>query len=457
MTNYVILGTGVAGISAAQSIRAIDKQGIIIFIGNDPHWYYSRPGLAYYLSGEVNEKQLFPFGPGEYKALNAHFWQATASKILPQEQCVILNGGKRLPYDRLLVAVGARAVPLKVPGAGLQGVVKLDHMEDARKIVTQARRARTAVVVGGGITALELAEGLSRRGLKVHLLIRTARYWSSVLDENESRIIQRRIDEENITLHCESELVEIMGKQGRVAGVLTSKGQQIECDMLAYAIGIQPRTQLAWEAGIACDRGILADSYLRTNLPNIFAAGDVAQVYDSLSGRSVIDSLWTSAREQGQVAGLNMTGKRKAYIKQASLNVTRLAGLTTTIIGNVGSGDGRADDQLAIARGDSETWRNIPEAIIAQSGFDVNHLRLMVTGRNIVGAIVMGDQKLSPALQTIIRKRIDISPIREKLLAPNAPIADILAAFWGQVHSLRQNKPLPATSTAPTVRRLTTG
>jgi nitrite reductase (NADH) large subunit len=435
MTNYVIVGTGVAGIGAADAIRSVDKKGEITFIGDDPHGYYSRPGLAYYLTGEVDENLLFPYQPEDFKNLNAHFMRGSATRILPQEHKLELSGGQRIPYDRLLLAVGSGAACLTVPGANLEGVVKLDHMEDARRIVGLAKRARAAVVVGGGITALELAEGLASHKVKVHLLIRTARYWSNVLDEVESKIIEHRLDEDGVTIHYESELAEILGKSGRVTGIRMASGQQIACSLLAYGIGVQPRLTLAKEAGIACERGILADEHLRTNLQDIFAAGDVAQVYDPASGRSVLDSLWSPAREQGSVAGMNMAGHTTAYLKSVPFNVTRLAGLTTTIIGAVGSGqDG---EPLTIARGDSETWRDMPDAIIAQSGFDVNHLRLMVGNKTIVGAIVMGDQKLSSALQTIIRDSIDIRPVRDQLLAPNAPIADIMAHFWGQVHASR--------------------
>lgn len=435
MTKYLIIGTGVAAMGAAEAIRGVDQNGTISFIGEDPHGYYSRPGLAYYLTGEVDEKLLYPYRPQDYKTLNAHFFRGTAAHILAQEHLVELSDGTRLPYDRLLVAVGSSAIRLSVPGANLEGVVKLDHMEDAQRILAVAKRARTAVVVGGGITALELAEGLASRKVKVHLLIRTARYWSNVLDEVESEIIEKRLKAENITIHFESELAEILGKRGKVAGIRLADGQQVACDMLAYGIGIQPRMSLAKEAGIACERGILADEHLRTNLPDIFAAGDVAQVYDPASGRSVIDSLWGPAKEQGAIAGMNMAGKNMAYLKAVPFNVTRLAGLTTTIIGAVGSGqDG---DPVTIARGDSETWRDVPDAIIAQSGFDVNHMRLMVASKTIVGAIVMGDQKLSSALQTIIRDRVDITPIREQLIVPNAPIADIMVQYWAQVHASR--------------------
>jgi NADPH-dependent 2,4-dienoyl-CoA reductase/sulfur reductase-like enzyme len=174
---------------------------------------------------------------------------------------------------------------------------------------------------------------------------------------------------------------------------------------------------------------------METNLPGIYAAGDVAQVYDPLAGKHILDSLWTPAREQGRSAGLNMAGRASAYLKSVPFNVTRLAGLTTTIIGAVGSG--RSDDLIGIARGDSETWREIPEAIIAQGGFDVNHLRLMVGENRILGAIVMGDQKLSAPLQAIIRDQVDILPIRAQLLAPNAPIADIMAGFWAHYRGLQ--------------------
>ncbi len=169
---------------------------------------------------------------------------------------------------------------------------------------------------------------------------------------------------------------------------------------------------------------------MQTNLPDIFAAGDVAQVYDPAAGKHVLDSLWTPAREQGYAAGRNMAGQPQAYLKAAAFNVTRLAGLPTTIIGAVGNHS--APDLTGIARGDSETWRQIPDAIVAQSGFEVNRLRLVVGEKHILGAIVMGDQKLSTALQTIVRKKMDILPIRTALLTPNAHIADLLAEFWAK-------------------------
>ena len=123
MTNYVIIGAGVAAMGAAEAIRASDPGGAISFICEDLHGYYSRPGLAYYLTGEVDENLLYPYRPQDYKALNAHFLRGTAAHILAQEHQVELNDGKRIAYDRLLIAVGSSAIRLIVPGADLEGVV----------------------------------------------------------------------------------------------------------------------------------------------------------------------------------------------------------------------------------------------------------------------------------------------------------------------------------------------
>jgi nitrite reductase (NADH) large subunit len=431
--NHVIIGSGVAGIAAIEAIRSIDSASGITLIGDDPYGFYSRPGLAYYLTGELHDKALFPRTTDDFRKLKFRYVRGRVTGIRRAEHSLELEDQSQIAYDRLLIAVGAQATPLEVPGAALQGVLKLDHMSDAKLILKHARRGRTAVVVGGGITALELTEGLRARGMKVHYLLRGDRYWSNVLDEHESKIIEHRLQEEGVTLHYHAEISEVTGKNDRVTSARLLKGQLLKCDLLAYAIGIRPRLDLAKQAGLAIDRGILVNEYLQTDDPDIFAAGDVAQAYDPLSGRSILDSLWTPARQQGCAAGLNMAGRTTAYIKAPPFNVTRLAGLTTTIIGTVGRG--RDDDLVGIARGDSETWRQLPDSMVAQTGFDVNRLRVLVGEKTLLGAIVMGDQSLSLPLEKMITGNVDISPIREKLLSPSTKIADVIAEFWATCNS----------------------
>ena len=427
---YLIVGMGAASIAAAEAIRSRDPGGEILLVSEEGDGYYSRPGLAYYLSGEVPEQQLFPFTEDDFDRLHLRRLHARVASLQPQSREVALEDGRRLPYDRLLLATGSLAVQVGLPGVELDGVVKLDDVGDARRILKRCRRGRTAVVVGGGITALELVEGLHARRVHTHYFLRGDRYWSSVLDETESKIVEQRLQEEGVQIHYHSEVAEVLGKRGRVTGVLTQDGRRIDCDLVGIAIGVRPRMELAEGAGLATERGILVDEHLQTSAPDVFAAGDVAQVFDPFSGKSVLDTLWGVAVAQGRVAGRNMTDQSEAYHKSVPFNVTRLAGLTTTIIGTVGRG--RDEDVRGIARGDSETWRHLPDSFAAQDVSDVNRLRLLVGEQRLLGALVMGEQTLSRPLYQLVAHQADVTPIRDRLLHPSARLGDLVASFWAE-------------------------
>ncbi len=433
MRRYVIIGAGAAGVAAAEAIRSRDTAGEILMLCAEPDGFYSRPGLAYYLNGEIPEKQLHPFHSQDFARLNITLRKDPVIALDPEGHTARLASGKTITYDKALIATGASArSPRDVPGTRLEGVVKLDNLSDARQIIKLVRWRKRAVVVGGGITALEIVEGLLARGVKVHYFLRGERYWGSVLDEQESRIVEHRLQEEGVQIHYHTELAEIMEKRGRVAGVRTKKGETIKCGIVGIAIGVQPNIKVAVDAGLETDRGILVNPYLQTSHPDVYAAGDVTQVVYPDRGKQRLNVLWWVARREGHIAGLNMTGHKTYYHPDVPFNVTRLAGLTTTIIGSVGRGSEHDDDLLGIARGDSETWRELPDAIVAQRGFDVNRMRLMIGEKHLLGALVMGDQTLSQPLHHLVTNKVDITPIRERLLMPQAPIGEILAEFWSE-------------------------
>lgn len=437
--HYVIVGSGIAGLSAAEAIRQADATATITMIGEEAHDFYSRPGLAYLLRGDIPEKQLFIRNRDDLRAVRMDRIHARVEQVHPAHHTVVLSNRQQVRYDRLLLAMGATAVPASFPGADLAGVVKLDSLDDTRQILKLTGRGRSAVVVGGGITALELVEGLHARRMHVHYFMRSARYWSDVLDESESHIVLERLKQDGVIVHSNTQVKQAVGSRGKLTGVETEAGVTVPCQMLAVAIGVRPRIELAKQAGLKVDRGVLVNTYLQTSVPNIFAAGDVAQVHDPISGKATIDVLWSTALVQGRIAGANMAGTGIAYVKGIPFNVTQLAGLKVTIVGAVGKG--KDADLVAIARGDAEAWRLLPKAWVVADQSDTNRLRLMVDERRIVGALVMGDQGWSRPLQRLISAQVDITPVRAALISGGSAGLTQLANFYQRWEQLRQRQP----------------
>lgn len=436
MPNYVIIGSSIAGLSAAEAIRGCDAQSSITLVSEESQAFYSRPGLAYVLRGDIPEKQLLARTEEDRRQLKVHLVTGHVEQLLPEQHKLKLSNGKLLHYDRVLLATGSRSIAPDFPGHELAGIVKLDNLEDLRHILKMSGRRRTAIVIGGGITALELVEGLKARGLKVHYFMRGERYWANVLDETESRLIEDRLREEGVNLRPRTQIKQALGRRGKLIGVETDAGEHFDCDVLAVAIGVRPRVELAQAAGLKIERGIVVDAYLRTSAPDVFAAGDVAQVLDPHTGRSSLDVLWSTALAQGRVAGHNMAGGALAYKKNVPMNVTQLAGLITTIIGAVGSG--RDDDLVTIARGDSEAWRSLEPGAMVYAQQAVNRVRVQLAEQHIVGAVVMGDQTWARPLHSLIAQRADISSIRSALLSDPAGAFEQLMRFYQTWESTRR-------------------
>jgi NAD(P)H-nitrite reductase large subunit len=426
---YVIVGSGIAGLSAAETLREQEPAASITMISEEPHNFYSRPGLAYFLRGDIPEKLLYIRTPEDLAAIKVNRIHARVEQLRCDAREVVGKDGTRIAYDALLLATGALAVPPSFPGADLAGIVKLDGLDDTRHILNIARRGRPAVVVGGGITALELAEGLAARRMKIHYFLRGDRYWSDVLDETESHIVMDRLRHEGVVIHTNTQVKRAVGSNGKLIGVETEAGEYVPCEVLAVAIGVRPRVDLARSAGLTVDKGIVVNDRLQTSASRVYAAGDAAQV-----GNTPLDVLWPTALAQGRVAGANMAGGDVPYIKDVACNVTMLGGLKVTIIGNVGKKkDGKKDEDLVrIVRGDSESWRVAPQAWVVGHGNEVNRVRLFVGEQTIVGALVMGDQTWSRPLQRLVAARADIRAIRPTLLGDPAVALSRLAEFYEQ-------------------------
>jgi NADPH-dependent 2,4-dienoyl-CoA reductase/sulfur reductase-like enzyme len=318
-------------------------------------------------------------------------------------------------------------------------VVYMDTFDGTNELIERSKRAKRAVVVGGGITALELSEGLAHRGLETHYFLRRDRLWSQVFNDEESHLLEKAMRAHHVHIHPNTEVAEIIGdRRGRVREVKLQDGATFKCDLLGVAIGVKPQVDVVQNTPIQTDRAILVNEYLESSVPGVFAAGDCAQVYDRWTQRHMIDILWPSAVAEGQAAGLNMVGQQQAYVKGTPFNACLLFGLHITTMGQISP---RRDDEAVeivqhISRGSSEVWYTHPRVYRSAWAADGdNTIRLALSGDLLVGAIVIGDQRLADPLRYLVEQQVNVQALRADLTAGGETMRQSLLRFWQQLQA----------------------
>jgi nitrite reductase (NADH) large subunit len=456
--HYLIIGNGAAGVTAAETIRQHDALGQITVVGAEPYPMYSRPGLAYVLLNEIPSRQVISRQPEWYAHHHIQLVHGRAEHIQVAQHQVVLDTGHLLTYDRLLVATGARAIPPPFPGGELAGVVYLDTLGGTQDLMRRARRARRAVVIGGGITALELTEGLAHYGVETHYLVRRHRLWGRVFNDTESKLLEDRMRAHGIIIHYNAEVAEILGdKRGKVRDVRLKNGVELACNLVGVAIGVQPQIDLVRSTPIQVDRAILVNEFMESSVAGVYAAGDCAQVYDRWTQRHTLDILWPSAVAEGNAAGLNMTGRRYAYVKGTPFNTCLLFGLHITAIGQINprrdtiepKADGTAGAEPEViqhlSRGSSEVWFSNPRAYASAWSEDgPNTLRLVLSRDCLVGALVIGEQSLADPLRYMIENQINIRILGPYLRTGSRAMRQSLEQFWNQLSTQRAQSQIQA-------------
>ncbi|MCA8959251.1 MAG: NAD(P)/FAD-dependent oxidoreductase [Planctomycetes bacterium] len=309
----VIVGNGIAGVSAARRIRERQPDWTITLISGESTHHYSRPALMYIFMGH----QRYP----DTKPYEDHYWTEQRIDLVrdwvvgidAEQRKVKLHRGGSIAYDRLLLATGSKSNRFGWPGQDLEGVQGLWDLMDLSSLYRTVERTRRAVLVGGGLIGIELAEMLHSRGIPVTFLVREGSYWSSVLPREESAMVTRAIREAHIDLRLGTELASIIDDgQGRVAGVTTADGERIDCELVGLTAGVSPNVDLAKANGVPVGRGILTDRGLRTQVDGIFAAGDCAEIVTG-EPRNLIQQVWYTGKAQGRVAGENIAGGDAIY------------------------------------------------------------------------------------------------------------------------------------------------
>jgi NADPH-dependent 2,4-dienoyl-CoA reductase/sulfur reductase-like enzyme/pSer/pThr/pTyr-binding forkhead associated (FHA) protein len=409
---YIVIGNGIAGITAAETLRAQDAQAGITVIADDPFPAYYRPALKDYLAGRVHEDRLWARPASFYQDRHIRFLHEHVSDIQAGQHRVILQSGQQAGYHRLLLACGARASRLSCPGHDLQGVATLRTIADYQAVRQRLASTRRIVVSGSGTLALETIETLRHRGFPVTHLVRRRTLWSEVLDQTASDLVLQQERRNGVEVRLEEEIAEISGKQGQVSGVLTTGGTHIPCELVLIAIGVEPAIDMLQRAGIPCARGLIADEAMRTAAPDIYAAGDVLQTTDAISGRTRVIGQWYPAIQQARAAAysmLDLLDSRHPFSASAFYNATFLYGLDFASVGLTQMPRGGQGYHTIIADPQPRTYRKI----ILQGGIPL-------------GMLAVGERRGTLALKRALDHRVDLSAVLERVFADDFQLDDWL-------------------------------
>ena len=304
--SYVVVGNGIAGITAVETLRTEDDSADIAVVADIPLPLYNRPLLKEFLAGRVSEDKLWMRPESFYRDQMVHFISGRVIDIEVDQHTIHLQSGEQIGYHCLLLATGARARQLACPGANLVGVTTLRTVDDYKKVLNYLRYVRRVAVIGSGPLAVESVEVFSQKGYQVTHILRHSTLWPEVLDKTASDLILQQEWRDGVDIHIEEDISEIIGRSGHVTGIMTTKGTFIPCDMVLVAIGITSEMDYLQGRGIDFRRGIKVDESMRTNAPDIYAAGDVAEITNTASGQADVIGHWYPALQQGRAAAYSM-------------------------------------------------------------------------------------------------------------------------------------------------------
>lgn len=311
MKRYLIIGSGPAGATATETLWKLDGKEDITVISDEGYPYYRREHLARLISGDKSEEELFEKGKDFYKKMGVNFVGGTVLKVSSEQNQVTLTDGRTLDYDSLLIATGGKPIVPPWRGIQLEGVSTFYNLDDARRVTRLARKAKNVAVIGGGTIALKMIPHLRKIGINVSVVEKADRLWSETLDNKASKIIEERLRREGTELWFNEEVVELEGENARIKSVVLKNGQKLPCDLAIITVGIRPSIAFLEGSGVKTERGVLADQYLRTSIPNIFAAGDVTQTFDPILSEPRLHPSWSYAEEQGEIVAHNMAGSER--------------------------------------------------------------------------------------------------------------------------------------------------
>ncbi|MFV9550013.1 NAD(P)/FAD-dependent oxidoreductase [Algibacter sp. PT7-4] len=317
MEHIVIIGNGISGVTAARHIRKLSDKRITI-ISAETEYFFSRTALMYIYMGHMKFEHTQPYENWFWKKNRIELKKAFVKNIDTNTKTLYFSEDDTLKYDKLIIATGSKPNKFGWPGQDLKGVMGMYHKQDLdnlEKYAPNNKVCKRAVIVGGGLIGIELAEMLNSRNIPVTFLVREDSFWNGVLPNGESEMINRHIKNHHIDLRLSSNLKEIKADEnGNVKSVIIAEtGEEIACNVVGLTAGVTPNIDFIKNSEIETEKGVKVNRYLETNIPDVYAIGDCAEQHEGINGRRPIEAVWYTGRMMGETLAQTICGNRIKY------------------------------------------------------------------------------------------------------------------------------------------------
>jgi NAD(P)H-nitrite reductase large subunit len=381
---------------------------------------YSRCLIPYFMAGRITEDDML-YRPKDYYQKNRFevMLGRRAVAVDPTAKTVTLDNDEKLPFDRLLIATGGTPKMPDAAGMDKDGITGFRTTEDLKTITEVAGKAKQALVLGGGCVGLMAAHGLHAMGLKVTVVIRSPHLFSQVADAEAGEIFRQRFEANGIPVRTGTDVSEVLGKK-KVEGVRLSDGMELPCQLIVVGKGVNPTIDLVAGTDIRTHWGIVVNDEMQTSVADIYAAGDVAETTDVVTGEQTVNAIWPAAAEQGRIAGANMTGEHRKYEGSIRMNAVEFFGLPMISTG--------------VVNPTCEGYK-----ILAHHAATGDVYRKVVLCKNVVvGVVLVGEIGNAGVFADLMRKKVDVSTVKDQLLKKSFGFADVLPLVAAEPEKFRQ-------------------
>lgn len=334
--HVVIIGNGISGITAARHIRKNSNRAITV-ISKESKYFFSRTALMYVYMGHMRFRDTQPY--------ENHFWEKNRIDLVHDEvlsidydkKCLRLKSGRDISYNKLVLATGSSPNKFPWPGVDAIGVQGLYSKQDLEELEAKSSSMKKAVIVGGGLIGIELAEMLLSRNIEVHFLVREEKFWSGVLPDEDAQLVMKHISKHHgLTMHYGTELEEIRtNSSNEVVGIRTKDGLESDCDFVGLTVGVHPQVSFLKDSQLEIDKGILINEYLETNISDVYAIGDCAQHRQAPEGRRPIEQVWYTGRMMGETLAKTICGVKTKYLPGPWFNSAKFFDLEYQTYGQI--------------------------------------------------------------------------------------------------------------------------